>query len=93
MESVEEQLSHLRRLAAELARHEFRAEVVTGGRRPYLQVANPDVRELSERVVCQPASDGTWCFLWSWRHLIGTVDDIGMAARRIMTVLRSVDGR
>jgi hypothetical protein len=40
-----------------------------------------------------PAGDGTWCFWWSWGHPIGTVDDIGMAARRIMTVLRSVDAR
>lgn len=88
-----EQLTHLERLAVELTKREFHAEVITRDRRPYLRVTNPDLRDLTERVVCRPADDGTWCFWWSWQHLIGSVDDLDTTARRIMTVLRSVEGQ
>jgi hypothetical protein len=87
-----EQLTHLERLAVELIRRKFHAEVITRDRRPCLLVANPDLKDLTELVFCQPADDGTWCFWWSWQHPIGPVDDLDTATRRIMTVLRSVEG-
>jgi hypothetical protein len=87
----EEQLDHLHRLAGELARQNFQAEVTARDKRPYMRVTNPECSELTERVLCQSVDDGTLCFWWSWQHPIGSVDDVGMAARRIMTVLRSVE--
>jgi hypothetical protein len=83
-----EELTHLRRLAAELTARGFSAEIVSG---PCLRATNPDVREFSERVVCQRGADGEWAFRWSWEHPIGLVDDPGAAADRITAVLRSVD--
>jgi hypothetical protein len=88
----DEQLAHLQRLAGELARQAFRAELNTTGTGPYLQVTNPGLTDLSERVVCRRGEDGAWCFAWAWQQPIGGVDDVSMVARRIMTVLRSVEG-
>ncbi len=94
MEQQREQaLSHLQRLADELTRQNFQAEVITRDSRPYVRVTNPESSELTERVLCQRADDGTWCFWWSWQHPVGSVDDVDTAARRIMMVLRSVEGQ
>ncbi len=87
----EQELAHLGRLADELAKQGFQAEVVAEGRRPYARVTNPEHSDLTERVLCQLA-EGTWCFWWSWQHPIGPVDDVALAARRVMTALRSVEG-
>ncbi len=92
MDRQDEQLAHLQRLAEELRRHEFRAEVVTNGVRSHLKVTNPDTSDLRERVICQPADDGTWCFWWPWQQPVGSVDDLETVSAKIMTVLRSVDG-
>jgi hypothetical protein len=92
MEPSEEQLIHLRRLAEELAGRDFTAEVSGPAGSPYLKVTNPGHPRLSERVLCRPAPDGTWCFWWPWRQPIGAVDDVATVIQKITTVLRSVEG-
>lgn len=92
MESREPCIRCLERLAGELTKRDFSASVAASSDQPHLQVANPDSPTLNERVYCQTASDGSWCFWWPWRQPIGPVDDTETAAGKIMTVLRSVQG-
>jgi hypothetical protein len=92
VEQHDEQISHLNRLADELTRSEFVAHLVGTGSRPYLRVASQEVAQLSERIFCGRAADGSWCFWWPWRQPIGSVDDLRIVARKIMTVLRPVEG-
>jgi hypothetical protein len=92
MEQREEQLGHLERLADDLTRHQFQATVVTKDTHPYLRVTNPETTELTERVLCRRAGDGTWCFWWPWRQPIGLADDVETVVTKIMAVLRSVEG-
>jgi hypothetical protein len=82
----------LERLAAELTRRQFRAQLTgrTGELRLY--VANPDHPELNEHIHCRRADDDTRCFWWPWQQPIGSVDDLAAVADKIMTVLRSVEG-
>ncbi len=88
----DEQLVHLRRLAEELRNRGFASQLLDTVRPPYIKVANPDSPELTERVLCRPAEDGSWCFWWPWQQPIGSADDIAVVSRKIMTVLRSVQG-
>lgn len=88
----QEQQQHLTRLAEELVKHEFRAELSTKGRQPNLKVINPDAPSLNERVLWGQAADGSRCYWWPWRQPIGSVDDLESVIGKIMAVLRSVEG-
>jgi hypothetical protein len=88
----DEEVTHLERLAAELARHGLDAQVITENRQPLLKVANPDTPELNERVLCRRAEDQSPCFWWPWQQPIGSADDLETVAGKITAVLRSVEG-
>jgi hypothetical protein len=87
-----EQLGHLELLAEDLSRRQFQAAVITKDTPPYVRVTNPESTDPTERVLCQRADDGTWCFWWPWRQPIGSVDDVETVVTKIMAVLRSVEG-
>jgi hypothetical protein len=89
----DEQLAHLERLAGELSKRGLTAELGGGIRHPSLRAANPDIPRLSERVLCDRAEDGSWCYWWPWRQPIGSVDDLELAVTKIAAVLRSVEGQ
>jgi hypothetical protein len=82
----DEQLAHLRRLADELRDHGFETRLLDNASQLSIKVANPDTPELTERVVCRPAEDGSWCFWWPWRQPIGSADDLAAVAQKITTV-------
>lgn len=86
-----QQLAHLQRLADELSSRGFSVQVKGAGRKAFAQVANPDNPKLTERILCKPAEDGSWCFWWPWHQPIGSADDLTAVAGKIMTVLRSVE--
>lgn len=88
----DEQLAHLRRLADELRTQGFTSRLLDSARQPSIRVSNPDSPELTERVLCRPAEDGSWCFWWPWQQPIGSADDLVAVSRKITTVLRSVQG-
>jgi hypothetical protein len=92
MEHHEERLSHLNRLADELGNGQFVVRLADSTTRPSLRVANREVPQLSERVFCLRAADGSWCFWWPWGQPIGSVDDLQTVAAKVMTVLRPVEG-
>jgi len=87
-----QQLAHLQRLADELISRGFAARLLGTASQPCVKVTNPDSPELTERVLCQPAEDGSWCFWWPWRQPIGSADDLTAVSGKITTVLRSVQG-
>jgi hypothetical protein len=88
-----EEVTHLRRLAAELVHRNLSARVVTSGRQSYVQVANPDTPELNERVLCgRTEADGLF-FWWPWRQPIGLVSDQESVISKIAVVLRPVEGQ
>lgn len=91
-ENQEQGRAYLERLAGELSRREFTAELVTRKSPPHLMVANRDNPGLSERVLCYSAEDGSWQFWWPWRQPIGSVDDLETVTGKITVVLRSVKG-
>ena len=91
-ENQEQGRTYLERLADELTRREFTAELITRKSRPHLMVANRDNPGLSERVLCYSAEDGSWQFWWPWRQPIGSVDDLETVTGKITVVLRSVEG-
>jgi hypothetical protein len=88
----DQQLAHLRCLAEELGNRGFQSRLLDTARPPAIKVANPDSPQLTERVLCAPAEDGSWCFWWPSRQPIGSADDLGTVAQKITTVLRSVQG-
>jgi hypothetical protein len=92
MEHYAEQVSHLNRLAGELTNSQFVVSLASSASRPCLRVANHEVPQLSERVFCSQAADGSWCFWWPWAQPIGSVDDLQAVAGKVMTVLRPVVG-
>ena len=92
METRQRSIGYLERLASELAKRDFAASVIASTSRPYLKAANPDSPTLSERIYCQTAPDGSWCFWWPSRQPIGSVDDMETVTGKIMVVLRSVEG-
>jgi hypothetical protein len=87
-----EELTHLERLAAELTQRGLSAQVITEGQRPCVKAANPDTPQLNERVLCDRADDGSWCYRWPWKQPIGSVDDLDLVVGKIEAVLRSVEG-
>jgi hypothetical protein len=90
--AADEQHEHLDRLADELRKRQFIARIEDQRSGPYLVVENADHRELNERILCQPAEDGAWCFWWPWRQPIGSVDDLESVVGKITAVLRTVEG-
>jgi hypothetical protein len=90
--SSDRRLAHLGRLADELTGRQFAVQLFSTARPPYLKVANPDHGELNERVLCQAAGDGSWCFAWPSRQPIGPAEDLPGVAGKIMTALRPVEG-
>lgn len=73
---------HLGRLAEELARRGLAVTLAPDSERPVLEVVNPGVRLLSERVACE----AEW-FWWTWAERIAPVDDVRLAADSIAKVL------
>jgi hypothetical protein len=92
VEICTEKLTYLERLADELARREFTAEVVIKGTKSYLKVANASTPKLKGQVLCQQGEDGSWAFWWPWQQPIGPVDDLDAVVAKIASVLRSVEG-
>ena len=87
----DDQLIHLRSLAGELSSRGFAVRLLGTASQPSLKVTNPDSSELTERVLCYRAEDGSWCFWWPWQQPIGSADDLAAVSGKIMTVLRSVE--
>jgi hypothetical protein len=86
----DEQLAYLQSLADELTTQGLTARLLTSARQPCVKVANAEVPELTERVLCHPADDGSWCFWWPWRQPIGSADDLATVSSKITTALRAV---
>lgn len=92
MEPREVCLTHLERLATELQRQGFTAQLNGAVSKPCLQVANADTPTLNERVYCEPAADDSWVFWWPWKQPIGSAADLPGVIAKIAAVLRSVEG-
>lgn len=86
-----EEVTNLERLRAELGNHGLTAELVATAKQACLKVANADMPELHERVLCRTADDRSLCFWWPWGQPIGSVDDLEAVSYKIFTVLRSVE--
>jgi hypothetical protein len=91
MEAREQCLTHLGQLADKLAGYGFTTELASKIAKPHLKVANATTPSLNERVLCQPADDGSWSFWWPWNQPIGSVDDLELVVNRIALVLRSLE--
>jgi hypothetical protein len=87
----DKQLAHLQCLADDLTSRNFTAWVHDAATRPYLRAASPGTPELTERVFCRPAADGSWCFWWPWKQPIGSAEDVASVSGKIMTVLSSIE--
>jgi hypothetical protein len=72
----------LGRLAEELARRGMAVTLAPDASRPVLEVRNPGISMMSERVTA--ASGWYW---WPWAERIAAVDDIGLAADVVLKVL------
>lgn len=82
------EMGDLERLAAELTARGLDAVICTpAGRLPYLNVANPRVAMLSERVYASAEA-----FWFSWAERIAGCHDVAVAAGMVAQVLRTVDG-
>lgn len=79
--------THLEKLAAALQRRGYEATVTNDERDMGLKVVNPKASILNERIVCRRTPYG-WSFRWSWREEIGTAEEVGKVADRIVHVLR-----
>jgi hypothetical protein len=88
----DELLTRLQQLADELSGQGFTVRLLDDASRPYVQVTNPDISELTERVLVRRGEDGSWCFWWPWQVPIGSADDLAAVAGKIVTALRSVEG-
>jgi hypothetical protein len=69
VETDQEKLAYLERLAEELTHQGISAQVVSGHVRPYLKAANADTPSLNERVLCERANDDSWVFWWPSRSI------------------------
>lgn len=87
-----EKLTYLQRLRDALTIQGFTVQVVSMSAKPYLMVANAETPKLNERVHCEQAEDGSWCYWWPWRRPIGSVDDLETVTGKVASVLRSVEG-
>ena len=82
---------HLARLAEKLTSNGLLAELAGDIPKPYLTVALSDIPARSERVLCQPDSDGWWWFWWPTEQPIGATDDLELVIDRIAVMLRSLE--
>ncbi|HLX51274.1 MAG TPA: hypothetical protein VKS82_23360 [Streptosporangiaceae bacterium] len=92
METDPTKLAYLEQLREALTSQGFAVQLVSINTKPYIKVANAETPRLNERVHCEQAEDGSWCFWWPWRQPIGSVDDLESATGKIAAVLRSVEG-
>jgi hypothetical protein len=92
METDSAKLTYLEQLREALTAKGFSVQVVSINTKPYLKVANAETPKLNERVICEQAEDGSWCFWWPWRQPIGSVDDLERVTGKVAAVLRSVEG-
>jgi hypothetical protein len=91
---IDESIIRLDRLADQLKRLGFRADLIAViGRVPYLRAQNPAGSSgmLQESVYAAPRRDG-WSYWWSWAEPVIDGDDPAAAAAQIVRVLRSRDG-
>jgi hypothetical protein len=85
MTDMEEELADLDSLATELAKRGLLAELRTpGDKLPYLDVTNPGISVLTERVYAQ--ADAYW---FGWAEKIGDCDDVIQVADKLAHVLGS----
>jgi hypothetical protein len=81
--STEAELADLDKLAAELTARGLQAELRTpDGKLPYLDVTNPGISVLTERVYAQ--ADAYW---YGWAEKIADCDDVAKAADSLARVL------
>jgi hypothetical protein len=92
VETDSTKLAYLEQLHEALITKGFVAQIVSINTKPYIKVANAETPRLNERVHCEQADDGSWCFWWPWRQPIGSVDDLESVIGKIAAVLRSVEG-
>lgn len=92
METDPEKLTYLEQLCEALTEKGFAVQIVSINTKPYLKVANAETPRLNERVHCEQADDGSWCFWWPWKQPIGSVDDLERVTDKVASVLRSVEG-
>ena len=92
METDPTKLSYLEHLREALSDQGFAVQLVSINTKPYLKVANAETPKLNERVYCEQAEDGSWCFWWPWKQPIGAVDDLESVTGKVAAVLRSVEG-
>jgi len=71
----DKQLTHLQRLADELTSRGFTARLLDASQ-PCVKVTNPHNSKLTERVLCRPTEDGSWCFWWPSQQPIGAAEDL-----------------
>jgi hypothetical protein len=88
--STDDARTHLAALAVALRRRGWKAEFTEAGG-PAIQVVNPRVPVMTERILCRRTPDRGWQYAWSWREPIGPVDRAGPVADRITRVLRGGD--
>jgi DNA/RNA-binding domain of Phe-tRNA-synthetase-like protein len=92
VESDPEKLTYLEKLRDALITKGFAVQLVSINTKPYLKVANAETPRLNERVHCEKADDGSWCYWWPWRQPVGSVDDLESVTGKVTSVLRSVEG-
>jgi hypothetical protein len=79
--------AELERLATEISRHGLHGELCTPpGKLPYLQVRNPQVSALAERVYAQAGA-----YWYSWAQRIADTDDPAETAAALARVLAATD--
>ncbi|MER7502470.1 hypothetical protein AB0L05_26035 [Nonomuraea pusilla] len=74
----------LGKLAVELEQRGL--EVTLRSYPPALRISDPDAAMLAETIDCVPLAEG-WFYRWSWGDLVGSADDPGTAADRVVRVL------
>lgn len=84
----EDPVPYLESLARRLRADGWRADlVVPAGRRPYVQVVNPDAIVLNDEVTAAPTAPGLWWFWWSWGTRIACAENLDLVMARIIAVL------
>jgi hypothetical protein len=87
IDSTREDQADLERLAVELRRCGLQAELCTPpGKLPYLQVSNPQVDVLTERIYAQAGA-----YWYSWAQKIADSDNPASAASAVSRVLADAD--
>jgi hypothetical protein len=89
MDTSEERINCLERLAQALKERGLVAEVADTATVPLLAVANAEVPALNQQVFCRENA-GTWWYWWPWEQPIGPIEDLDVVVERVASVLRSV---